>query len=292
MLITQPQTLTTTSTQLALVGNCGYQIQDNRIVIDIDEIASHRDLGDLSGTLSLELWALKQPYQGGDFDGAPLAGTQIGEMLGQHSLNNCRYDLLFQEPSVGTWYLTLMLREWTDVGYVTRDYVNFALPYEVNSKPTVVRSETDNVINVSFAGSEKPATKIVAEQPQPAEAKPEAPKTEQPKAQAPVAKTAATPEQKAKVEVPKAKQSKPQVPATPAAASNPAAASKKEKQSAQGTVSLNLATRKEIAAINGISRKLAEDIVSARPFKSLDDLLKVKGMGPKLLQKVRDLIHL
>jgi competence ComEA-like helix-hairpin-helix protein len=283
---TQPQALATTSTQLALVGNCGYQIQDNRIVINIDEIASRRDLGDLSGTLSIELWALKQPYQGGEFSGTSLAGTQIGEMLGQHYLANCQYDLLLQEPPAGSWYLTLMLREWTDAGFVTRDFVNFALPYEVSGKATVVRSETDNVINVSFAGSEKPAAKIVAEQPQPAEAKPAAPKTEQPKAQAPVAETAATSEQKAKVAAPKAKQSKPQVPAMPAAAA------KQVKPSVSGKVALNKASRKEIASIKGISRKLAEDIVSARPFKSLDDLLKVKGMGPKLLHKVRDLIHI
>jgi DNA uptake protein ComE-like DNA-binding protein len=286
MYTTRPDTFTTISTELALVGNCGYRIQDNRIIIDIDEIASHRDLGDISGTLSLELWALKQPYQGGDFSGASLAGTRIGELIGQHYLAGCRYDLLFQEPPAGSWYLTLMLREWTDAGFVTRDYVNFALPYEVSGKPTVVHSETDNVINVSFAGSEKPTAKTVAEQLQPAEAKPEASKTEQPKAQAPVAKTAKTVALKPAVETQKTTTSKPQVPETPAVAA------KKGKQSISGTVALNKASRKEIAAIKGISRKLAEEIVSARPFKSLDDLLKVKGMGPKLLNKVRNLIKL
>jgi len=283
---TQPQTLTTTSTQLALVGNSGYQIQDNRIVINIDEIASRRDLGDISGTLAIELWALKQPYQGGVFSGEALAGTQIGELYGQHFLPDCRYDLLFQEPPAGSWYLTLMLREWTDAGFVTRDYVNFDLPYEVGGKPTVVRSDTDNVINVSFAGSEKAAAKTVAEQPQPAEAKPATPKTEQPKAQKPVAKTDKTPVQMPAVEAPEVKQTKPSV------AQAPAIVAEKHKVSTPLTVSLNKATRKEIAAIRGISKKLAEDIVSARPFKSLDDLLKVKGMGPKLLQKVRDLVHL
>jgi competence ComEA-like helix-hairpin-helix protein len=283
---TQPQALATTSTQLALVGNCGYRIQDNRIVIDIDEIASRRDLGDVSGTLSIELWALKQPYQGGDFSGIALAGTRIGELLGQHYLAGCRYDLLFQEPPAGTWYLALMLREWTDAGYVTRDHVDFNLAYEAGDKPTVVRSETDNVINVSFAANEKAAAKTVAEQPQPAEAKPAAPKTEQAKPQAPAAKRVAATARKAAAQTPMAETSKPRVPATPAAAAN------KDKTATAVSVSLNKATRKEIAAIKGISKKLAEDIVSARPFKSLDDLLKVKGMGPKLLQKVRDLIHL
>jgi DNA uptake protein ComE-like DNA-binding protein len=35
----------------------------------------------------------------------------------------------------------------------------------------------------------------------------------------------------------------------------------------------------------GISEKQADNIVSTRPFKSLDDLLKVNGMGPKLLKR-------
>jgi DNA uptake protein ComE-like DNA-binding protein len=52
-------------------------------------------------------------------------------------------------------------------------------------------------------------------------------------------------------------------------------------------VSRNSASPKEIAAIKGISKKVAENIVAARPFRSVDELLRVKGMGAKLLQKVR-----
>jgi competence ComEA-like helix-hairpin-helix protein len=57
-------------------------------------------------------------------------------------------------------------------------------------------------------------------------------------------------------------------------------------------VSLNTASRKEIAAVKGISNKVAENIVAARPFASLDELLKVKGVGAKLLEKVRQFIRL
>jgi hypothetical protein len=189
---THPETLIAISTQLTLVGNCGYQIQGHRIVISIDEIASQRDLDDLSGTLSSELWALKRPYQGGDFSGMALVGTRIEELLSRHCLTDCRYDLLFQEPPAGTWYLTLMLRESTNAGFVTRDYVNFALPYVGGSKPAVISSETDNVINVGFTANEKAAAKSVAEQPAVAQA--EAPKSESPKAQVLLAETVSTPE--------------------------------------------------------------------------------------------------
>lgn len=138
--------------QIALSGNCGYTMNDDRVVVTVDEIANRRNIGDISGTLSVELWALKQPYAGGSFNGVALAGTSIGQVLGRHCLADCRYDLIFAEPPAGSWFLSLMLREWTEMGYVTRDYVNFALPYVVAAKPRVVRSTADNVINVSFAG--------------------------------------------------------------------------------------------------------------------------------------------
>lgn len=154
----QPQSNADISSGLVLAGNSGYEIKNDRVVINIAEIANRRDLENISGTLSIELWALEQPYRGADFKGAALAGTRIGEISGQNFLVNCCYDLLFQEPPEGVWYLTLMLREWTDAGYVTRDYVNFSLPYIVSEKPSIVRSETDNVINVSFSDTKKTAS--------------------------------------------------------------------------------------------------------------------------------------
>jgi hypothetical protein len=155
----QTESIPSPASPLSLTGPCGYAIENDRIVITIAEIANRRDLGNLSGTLAIELWALGQPYSGGDFTGTPLCGTSIGELRGQHVLTNCRYDLTFQAPPPGTWSLALMLREWTAAGYLTRDYVSFVLPYVVERKPTILRGERDNVISVEFAGNRAcPAT--------------------------------------------------------------------------------------------------------------------------------------
>jgi len=167
---------------------------------------------------------------------------------------------------------------------MTRDYVNFSLPYVVGSEPTLVRSETDSVINVSFAADEKAAVKSVKQQP--ATVKAEGPKSEKGRPQAPAATSVPTTPAKPAAGAAKAKLGKLQVSATPAAAN------KKDKTTADGSVSLNHASLKELAALKGISKKLADHIVSARPFKSLDDLLKVKGVSPKLLRKVRDFVKL
>jgi len=219
----------TTEPGITLAGNCGYEIQDGHVIITIAEIANNRDAGNISGTLAVELWALPQPYWGGDFNGLALAGNSIGELYGQYFLADCRYEMPFQQPGDGTWYLTLMLREWTEAGYITRDHINFAVPYMVSTKPTVVRSDESNIINVIFADNKK----------------------------LPTAKTA--------------KKIKPKQPAA---------------------VSLNQASLEEIEALKGISKKLAENIVSERPFESLDEVLKVKGIGSRLLDKIRQFITL
>jgi hypothetical protein len=243
MFANQPQENTTTESDLTLTGGCGYEIQNDRVIINISELANYRELENISGTLSIELWALDKPYTGAEFNGLALAGTPIGELFGQHSLNNCLYNLNFQEPSAGTWYLTLMLREWTETGYFTRDYVNFALPYIVSSNPTFLRNETDNVINVSFSGNKKTlATTAVEKSSSPATAK----------------------------------------------ANNP----DKAKAQNETAISLNSASIKDIVSVKGISNKLAENIDAARPFESLDEVLKVKGMGPKLWKKIRDFFTL
>lgn len=238
---TQPDRSETHPPSLALAGDVGYQVHGGRVVIHAAEIANNRADDDVSGTLAVELWALSQPYLGGDFDGIALAGTQIGELSGQRCLANCRYDLVFTEPGPGTWYLTLMLREWTAAGFVTRDHVNFALPYVVARKAAVVEDMTDNVISVNFPDKDRA-----------------------PAPQRPAQESAALVETR-----PKGKPA----PADP-------------------SVSLNHASPTDIAAIKGISMRLAERIVASRPFGSIEEMLNIKGVGPRLLDKLRRLARL
>jgi hypothetical protein len=145
------------TSKLALVGASGFDASEGRVLITIDQIANNRPTVNVSGTLAVELWALPQPYAGGDFQGHAVAGTMIGELSGQHYLSNCRYDLLFNEPPVGRWHMTLMLREWTELGFVTRDYVNFTVAYQVDALPRIERSASNNVINLRFVGRDNVA---------------------------------------------------------------------------------------------------------------------------------------
>lgn len=55
-------------------------------------------------------------------------------------------------------------------------------------------------------------------------------------------------------------------------------------------VNVNTATIEQLETVKGIGPKLAAAIVAARPFKSLDDLKRVKGIKDKRLTALRPLL--
>jgi len=59
-----------------------------------------------------------------------------------------------------------------------------------------------------------------------------------------------------------------------------------------GEVNINTADAKTLEALNGVGEKTAKAIVEYRtehgPFKTVEDLSKVKGIGAKIIDKNRD----
>jgi len=58
--------------------------------------------------------------------------------------------------------------------------------------------------------------------------------------------------------------------------------------SAQDKIEINTATQEELEKLIGIGPVKAKAIIKARPFSSLDDLLRVKGIGEKTLEKIKE----
>jgi competence ComEA-like helix-hairpin-helix protein len=52
-------------------------------------------------------------------------------------------------------------------------------------------------------------------------------------------------------------------------------------------VDVNHATVEELASLDGIGPKLAERLVAARPFRSLDEVARVRGIGAHRLARLR-----
>ena len=63
------------------------------------------------------------------------------------------------------------------------------------------------------------------------------------------------------------------------------------KATLSGTLNINTATEKELVQLPGIGKKTAGNIVAYRQeygqFKTVDDMLKVDGVGKKTLEKCR-----
>ncbi len=232
--------------QPRLLGAVDCQSNDEGLTIEVESIRNPRAPGNLSGTLALELWALDAPYAGGSWSGTPVASLVIGCLDGQASLEHNRF-LVHAAPWPANSELTLMLREWTAAGYVTRDY------------------------------------RLLE---QPAQAAPVAPAPEPVPAAAPEAESAPVPA----------------ATATPAQAGVPAAIdsepaqarqlpSAKARTSAQ-RVSINRASASQIRSLQGIGHKMAESIIAQRPYRSINDLLRVKGIGMKRLEQLRAQLEL
>ncbi len=61
----------------------------------------------------------------------------------------------------------------------------------------------------------------------------------------------------------------------------------KKAPSPQSVLGLNTATEKELQSIKGIGPVLAERIIAGRPYRTVDDLRKVKGIGSKKFENIR-----
>ena len=53
-------------------------------------------------------------------------------------------------------------------------------------------------------------------------------------------------------------------------------------------IDINLASAAELRRLPGIGPRLAEAIIAGRPYGAVDDLTRVKGIGPGRLAEVRD----
>lgn len=97
------------------------------LALVVERVHNPRPADNLSGSLALELWALAEPYRGGPFNGRCITSLQLDALPGQAEAG----PLVLSVPAHPADHKRpwcLMLREWTSVGYVTRDYTALVPP--------------------------------------------------------------------------------------------------------------------------------------------------------------------
>ncbi len=274
--------------QPCMHGEIQCQWHADSLDVRVAEVSNPRSADNLSGSLVLEVWALDQAYQGGAWQGQQLASAPLGVLAGGNALRELYSQFAVPAPSAAQ-NICLMLREWTQDGYVTRDYRNIASPImapasEPAAAPEVVEAAPAPVVAESAAS---PAPEAAAPVEAEAAAEPEAAApvepqvAAEPEAAAPVElEAAAKPEAVAPVEQEAAAEAAP-------APQAPAAEAVEAPKAVVTGVSVNRASAAELCAVKGVGPSLASAIIAKRPFTNLDALRKVKGMGPKLLDKIR-----
>jgi competence ComEA-like helix-hairpin-helix protein len=55
-------------------------------------------------------------------------------------------------------------------------------------------------------------------------------------------------------------------------------------------VNINTASKSELESLPGIGPALAQLIIQDRPYESVDDLVRVRGIGPRLMESLRPLV--
>ena len=201
----------------------GHRRQGNEVLLEAASVVNPRIEGNLSGTLSLELWAFPEAGSSSDgtsdgtSDGMRLAACEIGCVAGQNRLSGIERQVAFTEPPVGRHRLALRLCEWTVAhGYVARDSRDLASVYErLASVPAVTPPAATTSLATDVAAAPAPAS---------------------------------------------------------------------------GLVSIQTASVDELAGVKGLNLKLAKEIIKARPFASLADLVRVRGLGEKSVARLKGLL--
>ena len=120
-------------TDLGFVGSGSYNVVGNTVVLQANEILNN-EVGGISGTIRLELWAFSVPYPGTTV-GYKLASYVVGQLYGDYCFYNINSGSIpFTTPPPGTYYCSLQAREYVGTGsdgYITRDWIDFSSPVRV-----------------------------------------------------------------------------------------------------------------------------------------------------------------
>lgn len=156
--------------QPRLCGPVGLWFEsDTELVLDLDRVSNPRAAGNVSGTLSVEVWTSDRAYIDGVALGQPVAGAILGSLPAGDTWQPGTLHLNAAKPAAGS-HLVVALREWNGTAYVTRDFVTFA-PAPIAAQPPaqitapaapVIAPIPTAAVAPAIAATAKPAAVVAA----------------------------------------------------------------------------------------------------------------------------------
>ena len=311
---------------LELSGELGYSIEGGEVVLRADCIANAREAENLSGSLVLELRAHPASGPIRMAEGEVLARAQLFQVAGQCESQPVSVRVAFAQPTLESARLSLVLCEWAGAaGYVARDWSTFPALHRAVSAPAApaasahgerlaeVISLHDRKAQVAAAPlsapapSSPPASAAPVPTPTPSSAATSSPVATPSPAATPSSAATSSPSpavappaspREPRPAAPAASAPAPTSARTETAAPAPAQAEKTEAKAPPASserserVSISRGSIDELAQVKGLNRKLAHAIVKGRPFSTLDELVKVRGIGPKILKTLKERLEL
>lgn len=113
-----------------LVGRTRFQFGPGNTTVEFgaDAIINPNERG-TSGTIKVQLWALREPYAEDGLRGHLVAGFQLEGLYAGNEYRPARRNLAASlPPRRGTYFLALVVSEYQGRGYVITDYRNFDNP--------------------------------------------------------------------------------------------------------------------------------------------------------------------
>jgi hypothetical protein len=108
--------------RLALEGHCTWPININTATatLNVPKVVYRRP--GTSGTIKLTLWAGTHPYGTKGSRGWAIAESKLGQLKENQSYSNLSRNCKLTRPPAGRYYITLLLAEYLENGYVVQHY--------------------------------------------------------------------------------------------------------------------------------------------------------------------------
>jgi hypothetical protein len=113
------------SQSIAMSGIVGYESFGNFVTLSAKRVDNFRAEGSISGSLSLQLWAIDQPYYGQGLYGYKMGEANLGTLPGGYYISDISRTVAFDEPPRGYYNMVLVIGEWNGYKYIIFDWYNF-----------------------------------------------------------------------------------------------------------------------------------------------------------------------